>query len=99
MIQLNGKKFAENDAEFKESLFHKGGTCVGYYKVFKKQVQLLNMQKEKVGVITNNVLGKATRQENGKYWYSYGDVDIVGEYASDGNKRNEVEAVMNLLNV
>jgi len=82
MLKLNNKKFAESDKEFMGSLFHKDGTCVGYYKVNKKSISIMDMQKNKVGVICNNVLGKASKQEDGKYWYSYGDIGIIGGYDS-----------------
>ena len=83
MITLNNKKLAKNDKEFIDSLFHKDGTCVGYYKPLKNKVKIFNMQKELVGVITKNrVLAKASKQDNGKYWYSYGDIGIIGGYDS-----------------
>lgn len=81
MIILNGKKFALNDKEFIDSLFNKGGTCIGYYKRLKRQVRLYNMQHELIGVINAyGVLAKATKQEVG-YWYSYANPDIIGEYS------------------
>ena len=51
MIELNGKKFAENDKEFANSLFESGSTCVGYAKRLKRQIQLMDHQKNKIGVI------------------------------------------------
>lgn len=83
MITLNGKDFAENEQEFINSLFTKGGTCVGYAKRNKCSITLMDHQKNKVGVINKHgVLCKATKQEDGKYWYSYGDIDIIGAYSS-----------------
>jgi len=83
MIILNGKKFALNNKEFTESVFTAGGTCTGYYKPLKKQIKLYDTTKKLIGVITNRgVLAKATIQENKKYWYSYGTIKEIGEFAS-----------------
>ena len=97
MITLNNKKFARNDKEFTDSLFSKGGTCTGYYKVNRKSVAIMDMQGEKVGVIANNVLAKASKQDNGKYWYSYGDVDIIGTFESYSSQYDDVKSVMQLI--
>lgn len=96
MIELNGKKFALNNKEFTDSLFHKsGGTCVGYYKVNKKTISLMDHNREKVGVITcHKVLARATKQDNGKYWYSYGDIDIIGKYDSYMKESEEIQALV-----
>jgi hypothetical protein len=81
MIILNGKKFAETEQEFTESLFEPDGTCVGYAKRNKSSVTLKNPQKEKVGVINKwGVLCCATRMDDGKWWYSYADISEVGRY-------------------
>ena len=97
MITLNNKKLAKNNKEFTNSLFSSKGTCIGYYKVNKKSVSIMNMQKEKVGVVTNNVMAKATKQTNGKYWYSYGDIDIIGEYPKYSKKNDDIKMVMGLI--
>ena len=97
MLILNNKKLARNDKEFINSLFHTGGSCSGYYKVNKKSISILDMQKNKVGVIINGVIGKATKLDNGKYWYSYGDIDILGEY-NPTHYYSDVTNAMELLN-
>lgn len=55
MIIINGRKFAKNESEFKNSLFS-DKTCSGYYKknhtekkTKKQSITLYNMQKEKIG--------------------------------------------------
>ena len=94
MIILNGKKFAENEEEFINSLFQQGGTCVGYIKPYKKTIAILDHQKNKVGVITcNKVMARADKQNKG-YWYSYGDIDIVGRYDSYAQQCDEIEATL-----
>jgi len=95
MLILNGKKLAKNDTEMIESLFAPGGTCVGFYKVNRKSISILNLQKEKIGVISNNVLARATRQDGGRFWYSYGDVDIIGKYQSFSDYQEEITEICN----
>lgn len=83
MITLNGKKFAANNNEFTLSLFDKTGTCVGYYKRMKNSVKLFDMQRNMIGVINKRgVLCCATKLDDGKYWYSYATIKIIGEYES-----------------
>ena len=83
MLILNGKKFAESEEEFTNSLFEAGGTCVGYARRNRKSVTLLDHNREKIGVINRcGVLCRATKQANGKYWYSHADIPQVGRYES-----------------
>ena len=83
MIELIGKKFAESEKEFIDSLFKTGGTCAGYAKRNRESVTLKNMQGLKIGVINKHgVLCKAAKLDDGKWWYSYGTIDEVGEYES-----------------
>lgn len=100
MLILNGKKFAANAREFTEALFIPGGTCQGYYRARKTGIDLLDLQQNKVGVITRRrVLAKATKQPNGRYWYSYGDVDLVGPYQSYQQQCREVELALEAHNI
>ena len=80
MIKLNNIKFAINETEFINSLFETDGTCHGYYRVYKRRIVLMDKDKNRIGVIVNNVLGKATKQDNGKYWYSYATPELIGDY-------------------
>ena len=93
MITLNGKKFAKNEQEFTDSLFSKGGTCSGYYKVYKTKINLYDHNMNLIGVIANKVLAKATKQDNGKYWYSYGTPDIIGDYDNYSQESAEVSNI------
>lgn len=43
MFIFNGKKYAKNERELIDSLFTRGGTCNGYYKVLKRGVQLFRI--------------------------------------------------------
>ncbi len=100
MIILNGNKFAESDSEFVDSLFESGGTCSGYAKRNKKSVTIMNMRKEKVGLINaHGVLGSATKQPDGKWWYSYADIPEVGKYASYMQQVEECKAALSQTNI
>ena len=95
MITLNGKKFAESDKEFVDSLFNTGGTCAGYAKRNKRSVTLKNIQGEKIGVINaHGVLCAATKLQNGKWWYSLADIPEIGRYESYMNQVNECEQAL-----
>jgi len=95
MITLNGKKLAESESEFMDSLFQSGGTCVGYAKRNKKSVTILDMQRNKVGMINaHGVLCAATKLDNGKTWYSYATVKIIGEYKSYMQEVTECKALV-----
>lgn len=82
MVTINGKSFAENDNEMTDSVFQKGGTCVGFIKRNKRSITIMDHQKIKVGVINREgVIGSATLI-NGNWWYSYADVKLLGEFES-----------------
>jgi hypothetical protein len=95
MITLNGNKFAANDKEFTSSLFSKGGTCVGFYRTFKNTINILDMQKVKVGIINKHkVLALATKRDDGKWWYSYGDIPLVGVYGSTRARTIDIDKAL-----
>lgn len=79
MIVINGKKFAESDNEFIDSLFDSGGTCVGYAKVYTRFIALQNMQKQRVGIVNHEGVVATATKRSGGWWYSYGTPDIIGE--------------------
>ena len=82
MITLNGKKFAETEKEFTESLFT-NQTCSGYARRNMQSVTIMDMQKNKIGVINSHgVLCAATKLDNGRYWYSHADIPEIGRYES-----------------
>jgi len=100
VLTLNGKKFALNNKEFTESVFKPNGTCSGYYKPLKKQIKLYDTAKKLIGVITNQgVLAKATIQENGKYWYSYGTIEEIGNHHSYAAQKEEIEKALENNNI
>lgn len=79
MIEINGKKFAETEQEFIDSLFHSPTTCVGYAKRNKRSIVFMTQNKIKVGVINRHgVLCCATIRDDGKYWYSFANIKLIG---------------------
>lgn len=95
MLILNGSKFALNENEFKNSLFESGGTCIGYYRPNKKTITLLDHNKKKIGVITHyGVLACATKQDNGKWWYSHATIDQIGQYTSYKQQIEEINKAL-----
>lgn len=82
MLILNGKKFAATEKEFTNSLFNSGGTCVGFYKLYKSSVVLMNHKKERIGVINRHGVLCHARKVNGGFWYSHMDIPEIGEYKS-----------------
>lgn len=85
MIILNDKAFAESEQEFTNSLFNpiNGCTCAGYAKRLKRQIKLFDHQRKLVGVINKyGVLCCAHVLENGKVWYNFADIPLIGKYES-----------------
>ena len=101
MLVLNNKKFAKNEKEFMDSLFKNDGlgSCVGYYKALKNVVNLMDHNRTKIGVITkNNVLAKANKQRDGKWFYNYADIPLLGKFESYSSQQDQVsDIVFNML--
>lgn len=83
MIILNNKKFAENENEFIDSLFEKGGSCVGYAKKNKSSITIQDHNKNKIGVINKHgCLLNASKLKCGKWWYNFATIKLIGDYKS-----------------
>lgn len=97
MIILNGRQFAESDDEFVSTLFDKTRTetAYGYAKRLKRQVKLFDHQKNLIGMINKyGCLCKATPQ-GGKYWYSYGDIDLIkGDEYPYSVQQNDIDKLI-----
>ena len=52
-IDDKGRKFANSEDEFINSLFQTGGTCVGYYKKAGNKLYLFDIKRRRVEVIDN----------------------------------------------
>lgn len=88
MLTLNSTQWAPHNTVAPDG-------AAGYYRPRKKRIDLLNLQKELVGVIcANGVIGRATKQADGRYWYSYADVPGVGHWESYIKGVDECEAAI-----
>lgn len=101
MLTINGKKYAKDDREFTDSLFHtEGGTCVGYYKVIATGVQFFDHQKNLFAFCVCR--NKHTRPWqaffvnastiDGKNWYQHGLGDYhLPKFGIDGTASRAVQ--------
>jgi hypothetical protein len=97
MITLNGKNFATSKKEFETSKSDPSGLCVGIARVRHRSIDLLSPEGEKVGVINHNgVCASATKLDNGKWWYSYREPDLVGRWESHMTQVQECQAALEL---
>lgn len=95
MIELNGKRFARDEAEMVESLFHAGGTCSGTYTRAGGEVRLFNPQGELIGVINRHgVLCCATRLDDGRIWFNLATIRLIGAWDSYSRQVEECRAVL-----
>ena len=80
MIKIKNTKFAETEEEFINSLFESDGTCSGYAKRTKRTIKLKDHNYKLVGVINGGgVFCCATELKPGQYWYSYADINMLGQ--------------------
>jgi hypothetical protein len=56
MIVINGRKFAKTDSEMVSSLFTQGTTAMGFYKIRKRGILFLNLQKQPFLYLCQNVV-------------------------------------------
>ena len=92
MITLNGRKFASNESELTGSLFDRGGTCTGYYKAYKKRINLHNLNHELIGVVYQDNIYAVSFLDGTKYYHPWppqllGGLDYkLGDQYSDAMK-------------
>ena len=77
MLIFNGKKYAKNDTEFVDSLFHTDGTCVGYYQKVSNGIRLMTMKKMYFAFLVSNkhnekFIVSMGQTSDGKPFYMYG---------------------------
>lgn len=91
MITVNGKQFARNDAEFTDTLFTRGSTAYGFYKVLKrgggKCIHLMDMQGRLFAAIVGNKHGEtffvdASTLDNGKAYYMHSTSQVTEDALS-----------------
>ena len=100
MLTLNNTHFAATEQDFTNSLFNSKGTASGYYRAYKNVITLLDHNKVKVGIISKHgVLALATQPASlkGKWWYSYGDIPLLGTIESHEQLGNDVTQALSLL--
>ena len=66
MLTIAGRRYAKNNAEMVDSLFHAGGTCSGQYRTRKGGILLLNLQGKPFAFIAN---GRKQRESSGLCWF------------------------------
>ena len=95
MLTINGHSIAESKQEMVQHTAQTSTpSCTGYIKRFKRRIDIFNLNDEKVGVINHEgVIGKARLLENGRYWYSYCDVELFGHFDSYRKQRDFVESL------
>ena len=96
MLTFNGCYFHDKD---KESSWDAPVPCSGTYKVNRHTISLFDSLGNKIGVIANGVLSRATRMADGKWWYGYMNPVGIPEYTSSQyrQKMSEIDAAMALL--
>jgi len=73
MIEVNGKRFAEKGEAIEPGF-------VGFATRLKRTIKFFDLEKNLVGILSKyGVLACATKLNDGKYWYSYGNVKLIGE--------------------
>ena len=83
-FKLNGKLFAD-ELELKPD-------AIGFFKRRGRSIELFNRSAELIGLINNQgVLCKASKMDDGRTWYSYGDIEGIGPYEPI-RRNDEVEA-------
>ena len=97
MIVFNGKKYAKNDNEMVESLFHAGGTCVGFYKTRKDGVLLSDLQKIPRVFLVNRPNEKfavsAHKTDDGKIRFMFGICSLDEEWVGLTGLQNTYDAI------
>lgn len=104
MIEVNGRKFAKNDAEFVGSLFDPTGTCQGYYSIKKggKVVVLSDHQRKPrvAAVMTQDgpMLVTCHKRENGRLWYMFSTTSVDEQWLGVEGYRHRHETAQAILN-
>lgn len=88
MIHLNGKTFTRKGQPTTP-------TTAGTYTPNKRSITLYDHTGTKIGVITRHgVLARATKLDDGQWWYSYADIPQIGAYNSFAQQTTETAAAL-----
>jgi hypothetical protein len=93
MITINGKKFAESEAELTASVFTPGGTPVGFAKRSKRKIELRDLQGNIVGAVASGGVIATASMVNGKPWYGYGWPKILGKEPSLSAQHDDIQTL------
>ncbi len=92
-FRLNGRLFVKGKAAVVDTLFRPGGTASGYYETRGKEIRIFKPNGDLDGVINAaGVLGKASRLDDGRTWYSYADLETVGKWKSWSQRCDDIAA-------
>jgi len=80
-LKINGRLFVANDAAMIETLFQGGSTASGYFKKYKRGIELRDMQGEPFAFLCANSASapfwvSAYKTSAGKSRYSYGFAEV-----------------------
>lgn len=90
MLVLNGQKLARQLTD-ETSV----PDIVGTYRVLARKISLFDLSGKLMGVITNRrVLAKASLLDDGRVWYSYGDIPAIGRYESYLAHMGDIETAL-----
>lgn len=96
-ITLNGRVFARNKALLTRTLFQpvQGRTACGTFRATKNSLYLHDLQGERVAFINaRGVCGQASKLDNGRYLYQYGNPPILGDWPSSARKENDCNSAL-----
>jgi len=107
MITIGNKKYAKNNSEFMDSLFVAGGTCAGFYKVYKNRIIFKDMQGKPFACLVANddyspYFVCCSKLDNGKLFYMQGinsfDLKKLGIRTKDYIKVEDEDKELHKLN-
>lgn len=96
MLSFNNKRFAETTDEFVNSLFDRNSTCVGYYQLKNNHIILMDQQRRRVGVVTQDAILSTVLYRN-RHWCSTTLPFLIGDYSA-AEQKEDINRAMRLLN-
>jgi hypothetical protein len=89
-LTFNGKSFVAGAKALATD-----SAATGYYVAKKRKIELFSRDNELAGVVTcHGVLACASKMADGKTWFSYADIKIIGPYASYRQHCDEISAAL-----
>ena len=92
-ITLNGRLFVGVRSANQAAAHSRDPVTSGVYTVRRGAVHIFDLKGEPDAVINAlGVFGCATKQDDGRVWYSYATPKLIGEFPSYGDGLRQVEA-------